>query len=98
MDALGSMVAAGWPEVRSRNRALALAGRRVLIDALNLPSPAAEEMIGTIAAIPLPESASNERYGADPLQGKLREDYGIEVPIMAPPVSPRRVLRISAQL
>ena len=55
-------------------------------------------MIGTIAAIPLPEVASNARYGADPLQEKLREDYRIEVPVMAPPVSPRRVLRISAQL
>ena len=98
INTVGSMVDGGWPEVRRRNRALVLSGRRALIEALNLPSPAPEEMIGTIAAIPLPESASNERYGADPLQGKLREDYGIEVPIMAPPVSPRRVLRISAQL
>jgi isopenicillin-N epimerase len=98
IDTLGSMVDGGWPEVRRRNRALALAGRGALINALNLPSPAPEEMIGTIAAIPLPESGSNQRYGADPLQEKLRQDYRIEVPVMVPPVSPTRVLRISAQL
>jgi len=98
IDTLGSMVDGGWPEVRRRNRALALAGRGALINALNLPSPAPEEMIGTIAAIPLPGSVSNQRYGADPLQEKLRQDYRIEVPVMAPPVSPTRVLRISAQL
>ena len=46
----------------------------------------------------MPESSSGLRYGTDALQRILREDYRIEVPIMAPPVSPRRVLRISAQL
>jgi isopenicillin-N epimerase len=69
-----------------------------LIETLNLAPPAPEEMIGTIAAIPLPESAARGRYGTDALQHTLRENYGIEVPIMFPPVSPRRVLRISAQL
>jgi isopenicillin-N epimerase len=98
IDTMGSMIEGGWPEVRRRNRAMALAGRSTLIDALELPSPAPEEMIGTIASIQLPESAPSERFGTDVLQQKLLEDYRIEVPIMGPPVSPRRVLRISAQL
>jgi len=98
IDTIGSLVEGGWPEVRQRNRDLVLAGRQTLIEALNLAPPAPEEMIGTIAAIPLPLSPSGERFGTDLLQQKLREDYRIEVPIMGPPVSPRRVLRISAQL
>jgi len=98
IDTIGAFVEGGWPEIRRRNRSLALAGRRVLIERLELPLPAPEEMIGTIAAIPLPESTSGQRYGTDTLQQTLREDYRIEVPIMTPPVSPRRVLRISAQL
>ncbi len=55
-------------------------------------------MIGTMAAIPLPDAGSGQRFGADPLQERLREVHSIEVPIMGPPVSPGRVLRISAQL
>jgi len=98
IDHVGSMIEGGWPEVRHRNRELALAGRRRLLDTLKVPSPAPEEMIGTIASIPLPDLVSDERYGADPLQRKLLEVYAIEVPVMAPPMSPKRVLRISAQL
>ncbi len=98
IDTVGSMLEGGWQEIRRRNRSLALEGRATLMQALKLALPAPEEMIGTIAAIPLPESAASGRYGTDALQQTLREDYGIEVPIMFPPVSPRRVLRISAQL
>ena len=34
----------------------------------------------------------------DPLQRTLRERFGIEVPIIAWPAPPRRLIRISAQL
>jgi isopenicillin-N epimerase len=98
IDEVGSFLAGGWPEIRERNRSMALAGRAVLTDALKLDVPAPEEMIGSIAAIPLPDAPAGQRFGTDPLQERLREDYRIEVPIMGPPVSPSRVLRISAQL
>jgi isopenicillin-N epimerase len=34
----------------------------------------------------------------DPLQGRLFDAWGIEVPIMRWPAAPKRLLRISAQL
>ena len=34
----------------------------------------------------------------DPLQGRLFDHWGIEVPIMRWPAAPKRLLRISAQL
>jgi isopenicillin-N epimerase len=98
LAAVGGMVEGGWPEVQRRNHDLVLAGRQLLLDALDLPAPAPETMIGTLAGIPLPELPAGGRFGSDPLQRKLIETYRIEVPIMRPPVSPRRVLRISAQL
>jgi isopenicillin-N epimerase len=98
IDTVGGMVEGGWPEVQRRNHDLVIAGRRVLLDALEIPAPAPEEMLGTLAAVPLPDLPASGRFGADPLQRELIENYRIEVPIMGPPVSPRRVLRISAQL
>jgi len=98
IDTVGAMVEGGWPEVQRRNRALVLAGRQILLDALDLPAPAPAEMIGTLAAIPLPDLPAGGGFGSDPLQRALRETHRIEVPIMGPPVSPCRVLRISAQL
>jgi isopenicillin-N epimerase len=95
---LDQLVDGGWPEIRRRNRQLVLDGRRLLTDALEIDAPAPESMIGMIASIPLPEVASEQRCAGDPLQRRLREHDGIEVPIMSPPVSQSRVLRISAQL
>ena len=47
---LGGLLPGGWPAVRARNRALALAARDLLTDALGIAPPAPDEMIGSIAA------------------------------------------------
>jgi isopenicillin-N epimerase len=102
LDAVASLVPGGWPEVRRRNRELALLGRDVLCEALGVPAPCPDEMIGSMAAVPLPgEWPRRERAWAletDPLQDALLERHRVEVPISTWPSSPRRVLRISAQL
>ena len=98
IETIGGFVDGGWPEVRRRNRELVLQGRQILLEALDLSAPAPEQMIGSLAAIPLPDLDGFDRFGADPLQRTLRDKERIEVPIMGPPVSPCRVLRISAQL
>jgi isopenicillin-N epimerase len=99
---IGSLLPGGWPEVMARNRTLALAAREVLCTALHVSEPCPEELIGSLAAVPLPDARSNEfprppifEY---PLQDRLRERHGIEVPIMPWPAPPKRVLRVSAQL
>jgi isopenicillin-N epimerase len=90
IEFLGSLLPGGWPEVYERNRRLALEGRAILASALGLGPPCPDEMIGSLAALPLPD-------GIDPLQAALREQ-GIEVPVIAWPQRPKRLIRISAQL
>jgi isopenicillin-N epimerase len=95
-----SLVEGGWPEIMRRNRALALRARDILSDALGIPPPAPDSMIGSMAAVPLPDgdpSATKPFFG-DPLQDALLAQYGIEVPIVPWPAVPKRVLRASAQL
>ncbi|HEX8251978.1 MAG TPA: aminotransferase class V-fold PLP-dependent enzyme [Thermoanaerobaculia bacterium] len=90
----------GWPEVMRRNRGLALLARDVLCDALRIAPPAPDEMLGAMAAVPLPDgsqSVAPSLYG-DPLQDALLFEHRIEVPIVPWPAPPQRLLRISAQL
>ena len=96
-----SMVEGGWDEVRRRNRELVLEGRRVLCAALGIEMPCPESMIGSLASLPLPEGEGelvNELFPFDGLQVRLFQDYRIEVPVIAWPAPPRRLIRISAQL
>ena len=86
---MASLADGGWPEIMRRNHALALRGRDILTSALGIDPPAPDDMLGSMAAIPLP--AGN----GDALQDALLERFDVEVPIMPWP-SP--ILRISAQL
>jgi isopenicillin-N epimerase len=91
----------GWVDVMAHNHALALQARRILCETLEQPMPCPDEMIGAIAAIPLPSSFGVPQYGAngiDTLQDWLWENYSIEVPII-PWIDPtQRLIRVSAQL
>ena len=95
-------IGGGWPAIRERNRALALRARAILQDALDVPAPAPESMIGTLAALPLPDSAGDEPPAsalyANALQLALFDRYRVEVPIPPWPAPPKRLVRISAHL
>ena len=97
---MSEMVPGGWPEVRRRNRALALEGRRILCDALEIPPPAPEDMIGALASMPLPRSEllPGTFSPLTPLQETLRRDHGIEPQVYPFPGHSDYLLRISAQL
>lgn len=95
------MVEGGWPEVRRRNRGLALEGRAVLCDALGLAPPCPDTMIGSLASVPLPDGDGrpvNDIFPFDGLQEQLFREWQIEVPVIAWPAPPHRLIRISAQL
>jgi isopenicillin-N epimerase len=98
---IGSLLPGGWPELMQRNRELALAGREVLCQALQIEPPCPDAMIGSLASLPLPDASEAQvpvsPLYADPLQDKLRVDHGIEVPVIPWPAPPKRLLRISAQ-
>jgi isopenicillin-N epimerase len=100
---VGSLLPGGWPEVMSRNRELALAGRKLLCQALNISPPCPDEFIGSLASVPVPDTVgevppSVGPPASDPLQERLLTEYGIEVPVIPWPAPPKRLLRISAQL
>lgn len=99
---VGGLLAGGWPAIMERNRSLALAGRATLCGALQVPLPCPEDLLGSLAALPFPDSANPEPSKSplylDPLQDWLLATHHIEVPLIPWPAPPRRVLRISAQL
>jgi isopenicillin-N epimerase len=97
---MGSLAAGGWPALMARNRALALAARELLCAAAASAPPSPDGMIGSLASIVLPDSPAVEtRWRVrDPIQGRLFDGWGIELPIMRWPAPPRRLLRISVQL
>jgi len=98
LEFLESLAPGGLTGVAEANRALAISGRRVLLDALQVPAPAPETMLGSMASVPLPEAESGGAWRVpDPLQDRLLQVHGIEVPVIAWPAPPRRLLRISAQ-
>jgi isopenicillin-N epimerase len=100
IEYVGGLLPGGWPAVMARNRALALEARRLLCAAAGTAPACPDEMIGSIASVRLPESPlKNPAWRqADPLQPRLFEGWGIEVPIMRWPGPPHRVIRVSAQL
>lgn len=100
IEYLGGLVPGGWPALMARNRALALDARRLLCAAAGTLSPCPDQMIGSLASVVLPDSTTVETGWRvrDPIQGRLFDGWGIEVPIMRWPAAPRRLLRISAQL
>ncbi len=94
----------GWPAHMAANREMALAGRRLLHDALGTEPIAPESMIGSMASIALPAPLSDDEAKA--LTTSLALDDGIEVPAVAFPVRAARgpdgatasgFIRISAQ-
>ncbi|MFZ2491548.1 MAG: aminotransferase class V-fold PLP-dependent enzyme [Thermoanaerobaculia bacterium] len=97
---VGSLVPGGWPEVMARNRSLALEARDLLCSTLGIEQPAPDDMLGAMAAVPLPDGQESEAamlYG-DALQDCLLFDERIEVPVIPWPAPPKRLLRISAHL
>jgi isopenicillin-N epimerase len=91
---LGTLVPGGWGEIMTRNHALIVEARNILLRELELDPPCPESMIGSMASMPLPERAA--QCGLDPkaLHDWLRE-RGVEAWLHPRPVP---LLRLSAQL
>jgi isopenicillin-N epimerase len=99
IEYLGSLLPGGWSALMARNRALALEARDLLCAALGVKPPCPDEMIGTLASVPLPDGRADLAWREiDPLQRQLFDRHGIEVPVMGWPAPPRRLIRVSAQL
>jgi isopenicillin-N epimerase len=95
-----NLVDGGWPAVMARNRSLALKGRRTISELLEIDLPCPDDMIGSLATLPMGAGDGIVRtpFETDPLQRNLWENHRIEVPVKPWPNAGHRVLRISAQL
>jgi isopenicillin-N epimerase len=98
---MGNLMPGGWAAVRSNNHQMAIRGRDVLCSALDVDPPCPDEMIGSLASVPLPDGAgaiSKSPLYADPLQDELLEKFRIEVPVIPWPAPPKRLIRVSGQV
>lgn len=89
----------GLAGLRRRNHELAIAARRLLCDAVGVEPPCPEEMLGSMAAVPLwlDESAEKDALLSHPVHNRLLEEFGIDVPVYYWPDTPHLWIRISAQ-
>ncbi len=97
---LESMHPDGWDGIRAANHALALAARDLICEAFDVPVPAPDDMLGSMAAVPLPDGPLEHLDSAlatTALQDALYERHRVEVPIVPWPRSPKRLVRVSAQ-
>jgi isopenicillin-N epimerase len=101
LEVVGGLVPGGWPEVMRRNGTLARRARGLLCEALGVAPPCPESMLGSLAAVSLPDSSGPSQGSplqTDPLQDRLLFERGIEVPIYPWPAPPRRWIRVSPHL
>lgn len=98
---LPTLVPGGWAGIRERNRKIALHARELLQQCSGANTLCPDEMVGFAAAVELPlleGPPPNTPFEPDPLQARLFEEAGIEVPIFWILDPPRRLLRISVAL
>ena len=94
-----SLVPGGWAEIMRRNHELVLRGRDIVANALNVAPPVPDDMLRSMASLPLPDADPNTPGGdQDPLHNRLLDEFNIEVPVMPWPHHPKRLIRISAQV
>lgn len=101
IEFLEGLMPGGITALRAHNRALALAARAVLCEALACEPPAPDAMIGSLVALPLPDIRPGDRAPAlgfnDTITERLFGEYRIEVPSNVWPAPPTRLIRIAAQ-
>lgn len=113
IQVLGSLLPGGWSELMEKNRAKALFARQLLCEALRVSPPCPDEMIGSMAVVPLPgsEALASPRVSELSLYeqgGQLREwpalqeilfeRFNIEVPVIPWTAPFKHMVRVSAQL
>ncbi len=98
---MGSLLPGGWTELMNRNRSLTLEARARICSALGVDPPCPDEMIGTLASIPLGPgdyTFTTTALAFDPIEEILRDRYHIEVPVLACPDGPASLIRIACQI
>ncbi|WP_181374135.1 aminotransferase class V-fold PLP-dependent enzyme [Nostoc commune] len=93
---MGSLLPGGWTELRQQNHQLVLQGRQLLCETLEVQPPCPEEMIGSMAVVPMPTTLENRDFMS--IHDELFDKFGIQVQLIPWQEKPRLLLRISAQI
>lgn len=97
---MGELLPGGWRELRKRNHHLVVQAQKILCNRFEVAPPCPEELLGSIAAIALPERFQKRKASGkiDQEQLALYDRFGIEVPLNRFGNPPQRWLRVSAQI
>jgi isopenicillin-N epimerase len=98
---LGGLLPGGWPALMRRNHETALRARTIVGEALGIPPGCPEEMLGSMASLPLPEAEAGSPVARlDPAGlGAWARARGIESWFTTWPTAPGgKLVRLSAQL
>ncbi len=93
---MDSLLAGGWDELIQMNHQLALQGRNILCKALDVLPPCPDEMIGSMAVVPMPKLL--EKYAYLDLHDKLLDKFNIEVQVVPWQGKFKLLVRISSQI
>ena len=101
IDFMGSLYDGGLSELYKTNRQKTLAARKLLCDELQIDVPSSDDMIGSLATIPLNATqlpkTGNPTHATDQLQRILYQEHGFELPIFQFGSASAPFLRISMQ-
>jgi isopenicillin-N epimerase len=97
---LSELLPGGWSELREHNQQLVRRARRAVCEALGVGAPCPENMLGSMATLPLPEHFQGRpRSGRIDLeQQQLYDRFRIEVPLIRIGRLKRRYFRMSAHI
>lgn len=97
---IGSQIEGGWDEIMRNNRNMALYGRGLLCDALDIIPPTPDCMVSSMSSVEFPWSGDVHPPSpdGDPLHNLLFDEYRIQVPIISWPIHKAKYIRISAHI
>ncbi|QEF99382.1 Isopenicillin N epimerase [Stieleria maiorica] len=81
IEFLSGLVEGGLSQLMRNNHTLVVAGRELLLDALNCSVPAPVEMLGSLASVPLPAERFGDKAAVNAFQRQLYREHAIEVPV-----------------
>jgi len=101
LEFIASLLPGGVPALQKHNHDLAVAARAVLLEAVGGEPLCPPEMLGSLAAVKLPDAAQPPEFATAPLAEPLYSELcaaGFEVLAAHWPARPERVLRVTAQI
>ena len=101
IDYMKNLLEGGWPAIMKSNHELAIKGRQIICDTLEISLPCPDNMLSNLASIPIQDTTSPipvKFNQFDDLQENLFQNYQIELFVTYWPAHPKRLIRISPQL